>query len=608
MRPPLENQLPQRAGLPRCGAAGIPCNSTDTSHSGLKAKRRARRPERKDNLNVYSTPVHAGGTSASCRGFSLRRKSVRTQSKMACPPRSLANRMVAWALSCAIAVPTLAQAQAQAQAQAPGPAQAPAPTKPSFTHQIVQQLARQLAAKPHEPPSGILPKGLEALDYDQYRQIRFRRERTIWRGEGLNFELQVLPAGWLYKAPVEVNLVHNGAVHPLSADNGYFELGPLAVKLPPESRLGFSGLRINGPLNRPDVFDEIIVFQGASYFRALSRGQTYGLSARGLALNVGKQGGEEFPFFRSFWIEKPQQSASHIVIHALLDSPSIAGAYRFEVRPGVSTAIDVQATLYPRKVLDDVGLAPLTSMFLFSGIDRSRINDFRPAVHDSEGLAIINGWGERIWRPLNNPRRLQMSDFVDQSLHGFGLIQRSRDFARYQDLEAHYEKRPSAWVEPREAWGEGTVRLVEIPSDEEIHDNIVAFWKPAKPLPPGKAHAFHYTLSWPDHAPRSWPGAFVADTRAGLINGPQRKSGIIQFAVDFKGFAVEPETSLPSAKVEASSGAVSAPVVQRNPSIDGIRVSFGLDPKGAASSELRLALHINGKPVSESWLYRWTKD
>lgn len=479
---------------------------------------------------------------------------------------------------------------------------------PPFTHEVVQRIASQLAAKAHEPPSATLPAGADKLDYDQYRQIRFRRDRTIWRGEDLNFELQVLPRGWLFKAPVEINIVDEGAAQPLSPDDTYFDLGPLAGKLPPESRLGFSGFRVTGPLNRPDAFDEIIVFQGASYFRALSQGQTYGLSARGLALNVGKQGGEEFPFFRSLWIEKPKRSASHLVIHALLDSPSVTGAYRFQVMPGPTTAIDVQATLYPRKDLPDVGIAPLTSMFLFSGINRSRIDDFRPAVHDSDGLAIINGSGERIWRPLNNPRRLQSSDFLDRNLHGFGLIQRSRDFAHYQDLEARYEKRPSAWVEPRQPWGMGSVRLFEIPSEEEIHDNIVAFWKPAQPLVAGKEHAFTYRLSWPNQAPRNWPGALVTATRAGLINGPQRKDGIIQFAVDFQGLAVDPGADLPVARVGASSGAVSAPVVEANPNIGGLRVSFSLDPKGAETSELRLNLQNKDKALSETWLYRWIKD
>src|SRR6185295_9291069 len=235
-----------------------------------------------------------------------------------------------------------------------------------FSHELVQRTASELAKKPYEAPADAA-KATKDLDYDQFRQIRFRRERTIWRGESLNFELQVLPTGWLFKTPVDIKIVDDGAVVPLSPDNAYFDLGPLAGKLPPETRLGFSGFRILGPLNRPDLFDEIIVFQGASYFRALSRGQIYGLSARGLALNVGKQSGEEFPAFRRFWIEKPHQGASHLIIHALLDSPSVTGAYRFQIAPGATTTVEVQTTLYPRKDLAGVGIAPLTSMFLFSG-------------------------------------------------------------------------------------------------------------------------------------------------------------------------------------------------------------------------------------------------
>ena len=473
---------------------------------------------------------------------------------------------------------------------------------------MVQRLAGELAGKAYAAPPEEAPKGAADLDYDQFRQIRFRRERTIWRGEGLNFELQVLPTGWLFKTPVEINIVDGGGVRPLSPDNSYFDLGPLAGKLAPEARFGFSGFRITGPLNRPDLFDEIIVFQGASYFRALSRGQIYGLSARGLALNVGQAGGEEFPHFRRFWIEKPQAGVSQIVIHALLDSPSVTGAYRLQVTPGSPTTIDVQSTLFPRRELANAGIAPLTSMFLFSGVNRARVSDFRPAVHDSDGLAILNGWGEHLWRPLSNPRRLQTSSFLDQNPRGFGLIQRSRAFAQYQDLEARYERRPSAWVEPGAGWGPGSVELFEIPSEEEIHDNIVSYWKPAQALAAGQAHAFNYRLAWPNDVPRSWPGAVVHATRSGLINGPQRKTGALQFVVDFRGIVASPTADLPTARVDASAGAVSTPVVQANPEIDGLRVSFSFDPKGAASSELRLALQANDKPMAETWLYRWTKD
>lgn len=228
------------------------------------------------------------------------------------------------------------------------PAYAQDASSAQFSKAVVEDLAKSLATKAYVPPPETLPKGAETLDYDQYRQIRFRKERTIWRGEGSNFELQVLPSGWLFKTPVEINLVESGAARLVAPDQSYFDLGPLAGKLAPEDRLGFSGFRINNPMNRPDVFDEIIVFQGASYFRALSRNQVYGLSARGLAVNIGGAGGEEFPAFRRFWIEKPAPGAATVTIHALLDSPSVTGSYFFRVTPGLPTVTEVQATLIPK--------------------------------------------------------------------------------------------------------------------------------------------------------------------------------------------------------------------------------------------------------------------
>ena len=484
--------------------------------------------------------------------------------------------------------------------------------QPGFTFETVRQQAEEVSRAAYKAPAEALPKGAETLDYDQFRQISFKRERTVWRGEGLGFELQVLPTGWLYKVPVEINIVDQGQVRPLEADNGFFDLGPLAGKLAPEARLGFSGFRLLAPMNRPDLFDEVIVFQGASYFRALSRGQSYGLSARGLALDIGEPAGEEFPFFRRFWIEKPRPEARSLVIYALLDSPSVAGAYKITVTPGAPTCTDVEMTLYPRKDLANVGIAPLTSMFLFNTLNRTRVSDFRNAVHDSDGLAIHNGLGEQIWRPLNNPRRLQTSHFIDQNPRGYGLIQRARTIGHFQDLEAAYERRPSAWVEPREGWGPGMVELFELPTEEEIHDNIVAFWHPRAPLSAGKAHTFSYGLAWGNDSP-SMAGGRVIASRSGLANGPQRKNGIIQFAIDFSGFGASAGDALPAAKVEASAGGVSAPIVERNADSGGYRVAFTLDPKGAPYAELRLVMTMgaqspNAKPVSETWLYRWTKE
>ena len=284
--------------------------------------------------------------------------------------------------------------------------------------------------------------------------------------------------GWLYNLPVEIWLVDEGTAKRLKADSNLFSLGPLIKDAEPGAPYGFSGFRVHGPINRPDYFDEYVVFQGASYFRAVGRGQLYGLSARGLAINTARPGGEEFPIFRAFWVEKPKLGARSIVIHALLDSVSTTGAYRFEVEPGEATIIDVEATLYPRRPLTHLGIAPLTSMYLH-GPGHHRIDDdFRPSVHDSDGLAIYNGNNECIWRPLTNPRTLQTSAFLDRNLKGFGLCQRARSFHSFEDLEARYEKRPTLWIEPKGTWGPGYVELIEIPTAVEIHDNIAAYWKP----------------------------------------------------------------------------------------------------------------------------------
>jgi periplasmic glucans biosynthesis protein len=346
------------------------------------------------------------------------------------------------------------------------------------------------------------------------------------------------------------------------------------------------------------------VFQGASYFRAVGRGQTYGLSARGLAIDTARPGGEEFPIFRAFWIEKPKANARSIVVHALLDSVSTTGAYRFEIEPGGATTIDVEAMLYPRRALPHVGLGPLTSMYL-TGPGHHRIDDdFRPAVHDSDGLAIYNGNGECIWRPLTNPRTLQASAFMDRGPKGFGLCQRSRSFHDFEDLEARYERRPTVWIEPKGSWGSGYVELIEIPTAEEIHDNIVAYWKPASPPEPGKPFVFAYRMFWSDDIPVAWSGARAVSTRVGR----GKKAGSVLFVVDFGGAAVAGNAQLPVALVNANPGTVENITVHPNPEIDGVRVSFELDPGGTDLSELRLVLRAGEQQISESWLYRWTKS
>jgi glucans biosynthesis protein len=355
----------------------------------------------------------------------------------------------------------------------------------------------------------------------------------------------------------------------------------------------FSGFRINGPINRTDLSDEIVVFQGASYFRAVSRGQVYGLSARGLAIDTGEAKGEDFPVFRAFWIEKPPRGAREITVRALLDSPSATGAYTFRIAGGAPTIMDVDVRLFPRRDGMRVGVAPLTSMFLFSPIDRSRISDFRNAVHDSDGLAIVNAAAEHIWRPLTNPKRLQISEFMVDGITGFGLIQRARNFTTYSDLEANYERRPSAWIEPSGWWGKGSVHLVEIPSEEEIHDNIVAYWRPQDPYRRDEIYRFGYRVTWSNDKPVKTTKAHVIGTSSGLANGAEGKKGAIRYAVDYAGAVLNANSELPTARLTWSGGAADTPVVQRNPHTGGVRVDFLLRPGGADLIEMRLCPSSN---------------
>jgi glucans biosynthesis protein len=274
-----------------------------------------------------------------------------------------------------------------------------------------------------------------------------------------------------------------------------FVLGPSVAKLKDEP-IPISGFRVRTHINSPSAWDEFLVFQGASYFRSVGRDSLYGVSARGLALKTAHPTGEEFPIFTQFWIERPGTNASGIVIHALLESASTTGAYRFSVIPGLETLVDVDMTLIPRVPLESVGIAPLTSMFLFDESVRTRIDDFRDEVHDSDGLQVVLASGEQIWRPLANPTQLQVSSFTSVAPKAFGLIQRSRKPLDYQDLEAQYEKRPSAWIEPTSEWGAGALELLEIPSDRETNDNIITFWRPKDPIPAGKPWHASYRMRW----------------------------------------------------------------------------------------------------------------
>jgi periplasmic glucans biosynthesis protein len=463
----------------------------------------------------------------------------------------------------------------------------------------VVELARKLASEPPRARGAVTP-GLEQLNYDQYRDIRFRVDQALWTKDRTAFRIDLLPAGFVYTAPVAVAIVEDGVVHAQLSDPAMFELGPSVPKSLHGKSLSLSGFRVRTQLNSRQYWDEFLVFQGASYFRAVGRGQNYGLSARGLALQTGDAEGEEFPAFTQFWIEKPAQKSTELVIHALLESPSLTGAYRFRVRPGQDTQMDVEYTLFPRRDLRNVGIAPLTSMFLFDGTNRQRFDDFRYRVHDSDGLLFTAQGGEQVWRQLANPRNLQLSTFTGERPRAFGLIQRARLQADYQDLEANYEKRPSAWVEFPEGSPPGPLRLVEIPTARETNDNIVAFWQPRDQLPAGRPYTGSYLLHWTSEALIKQPYARFVAARMGTNFEGTRKL----VALDLAGAGVLPEGL--ELEVSSSGGKVYHPVVQANPTIRGLRASFEFDPDGAALIEFRVIVRRKGQPVSETWLYRWT--
>lgn len=481
-------------------------------------------------------------------------------------------------------------------------AQEAAPGSEPFAAKDVLKLAEDLAAKDYVRPVVDVPEPFNALTAEQYRGIRFRSEQALWQSERLGVEVHMLPRGWIYDTPVDIRVVEDGQARTLVADSRMFAFGPSIEVAPEAAPYAFSGFRLAGPLSRADRVDEFAVFQGASYFRAVGLGQSYGLSARGLAVNTAQPAGEEFPIFRAFWIEKPRSAGAEVVVHALLDSPTVAGAYRFTIAQGATTSMIVDAVLYPRRALKHVGLAPLTSMFLRGQAQRRVNGDLRPAVHNSQGLAILNGRGERIWRPLTNPRTLQTSAFIDKAPRGFGLVQRDRDFETFDDLKAHFERRPSLWVEPRGNWGDGFVELIEIPSEEEIHDNIVAYWTPAVALEPGKPFPVSYKLHWGAEEPLPTPGARIVRTAA----GPLRKENWARLAIDFAGPALTDIAELPAFDLTASAGTVHEARVEPHPAIGGVRVTFDFETGGADMSEMRLVLKRGDQTISETWLYRWT--
>ena len=494
----------------------------------------------------------------------------------------------------------LAIAGTSAAKARPTPPKLPPPVTHDYFLDTVLAEAKRRSAIAYVPQHGGMPAWLEKLTPDQYRSVRFNPDADIWLPEGLPFRIDLLPVGFNFQTPVTVSTVEDGKARDLTATPDMFVFGPTVPPPPPKAVLPLSGFRVRTRINSNKVWDEFLVFQGASYYRAVAQQQVYGLSARGLALNTAEPSGEEFPAFTHFWIARPEKSAKELVIYALLESDSTTGAYRFTVHPGAETTTDVDLTLYPREDLRAVGIAPLTSMFLFDETNRGRLDDYRPEVHDSDGLQVETMAGESVWRPLANPVKLQVSTFTNQAPQGFGLVQRSRLMSDFQDLDAQYERRPSAWIEPRGAWGPGAVELVEIPSGRETNDNIVAFWRPAAPLPAGRPAHFAYHMIWLAEPSLPQGLGMTVSTRSGAsLDGKRRV-----FQIDFVGAGEQVEGL--RLDLGASAGKTSNLMLLPNHAIHGMRASFEMDPSNNDLVELRLRVMQGTRPITETWLYRWT--
>ncbi|MEM7567167.1 MAG: glucan biosynthesis protein, partial [Pseudomonadota bacterium] len=447
-----------------------------------------------------------------------------------------------------------------------------------FAPDDVVALARTVAGSAYVAPARV-PDVWAQLSYDNYRRLGFQVDLAPWRGRSAHVEL--FAPGLYFNEPIEVNLVEDGAAQTILFDKDAFAIPTDLAELRQSDPGGYSGFKIVDAITPGGgSLEEYLVFQGASYFRSRAAGQIYGLSARGLAIDTAEPGGEEFPAFRRFWIEAPTPSG-RVTIHAFLDSPSCTGAFTFTSKLGDVTETDVTAHVFPRRDLANVGIGAQTSMFLFDQTNRARFDDFRPAVHDSDGLLIDNGAGERLWRPLANPRELQVSQFIDENPRGFGLMQRARSLEDFEDFEALYHRRPGLWTVPKGDWGRGSVALVEIPSEREIYDNMVAYWRPAEPLRAGGEYRFDYALHWGEE-----PGgadeprlARVEETFMGeRLTGPNLDPDGRRVVIDFAPHARLDDDEALRAFVGINRGTVSEPLVQRHPETGGIRLAFYFEP------------------------------
>lgn len=474
--------------------------------------------------------------------------------------------------------------------------------KAPFEYRDVVEKARLLAQKPYTEPES-LPEFLTKMDSNQWHDIRFKPGAALWAGDKLPFRVEFFFPGWVFNHIEKIDVVESGKATPVRFSPKLFNYGMNKFDSEALKGLGFAGFRLCYPMDSPNSFTRFAVYLGASYFRVIGKNERFGLSARGAAIDTALPSGEEYPYFREFWLVRPPQRATSITLFALLDSRSLTGAYLFVIEPGETTSMYVTATLFLRNEVKKLGIAPLTSMFFYGENTNLRpVDNFRPEVHDSDGLQIANATGEWIWRPLLDPGRLLVTSFQLDNPEGFGLFQRDTDFAHYQDLENNYQMRPSAWVIPKKGWGKGRLELVEIPTDSENNDNIVAYWVPSAVFKPGAPIDFSYQIKWGLAGVAEPPFGRVIATRTSVGT----KSDVKTYRIDFEGgkLSALPAGSKLEADLSADGGKIVEQHIRKNPFTGGWRLVFRVQrTESGRPLELRAFLREKDEILTETWSY-----
>jgi glucans biosynthesis protein len=495
-------------------------------------------------------------------------------------------------------------APALAQTTPSAPAGEPDPRGPRFDPAQVQEAARALARQPWRKPAHDLSEALATTNFEQYSSIRRKPDAHVWDAQQFGFSLEPTHRGFIFTNNLQINVVEDGYVRRLAYDSTEFDFGKAPT--PSDKRdAGFAGFRLMQRLPSGELRDAML-FQGAGYFQTGARNQPFGAAARALAIRpVDLSKNEEFPYVAAVWIERPVLAANAVVIHALLDSESVTGAFRFTLRPGDVTIVDTECTLFTRAAIDHIGLATVQGTYLFGPIERRRGDDVRPNVYDVAGVQMLSGAGEWIWRPVGNRATIQASAFVDENPRGFGLVQRDRDFSHFRDDDAHWEARPTVWTQPIGDWGPGHVTLLEIPAESQVNQNIVTYWRPRTGLPANSEHSFAYRQFWTWTPSERPPLAVAALSRTGRSPGAAPNARRRRFLIEFTGdmLADAPEIS---ARAHASNAQIANVRCVHVRQQKAARVTFDVEAGADPNVELRLILEAAGKQISETWLYRWT--